>query len=283
MIGLAVAGCLGKMGRCVLELAAADERFEIVAALRRTAEGNIETSQRRNVETSERRNVETSKPPDAEEPPANIPVSTFSHFDVSTFSCDVLIDFTVVPGTMAWVAVCERLKVPMVIGATGHSAQDLGCIREAAQTIPIVQAENFSAGIGTILGVIGRIARELGEDYDVEVVETHHRHKLDAPSGTALKLVDSLNQSRAVVFGRHGTRCKRKRGEIGIHSLRMGEVVSQHEIHFSGRGETITIRHVAHSRETFAAGALRAAEWIIGKPPGLYSMRDCLSAPSSRM
>ena len=168
------------------------------------------------------------------------------------------------------------------------------------QQIPgyaIVKAANFSIGMQALLNVVGRVAVELGEEYDVEIVETHHRHKIDAPSGTALTIVaeiqKALNPSRereradpvasplvggaGLVFGRQGTVGERPKGQIGVHAVRMGDIVGQHEIHFSGPGETITIRHTAQSRETFAAGALRAAAWVIGKPPGLYSMRDVLA------
>ncbi len=251
MIRLAVAGAAGRMGRCVLELASRDPRFEIAAAIDRDAE------------------------------------RTFP-------ACDVLIDFTDADGTMAWIDMCERRRVSMVIGATGHDERQLARIAEVARAIPIVKAANFSIGMQVVLNAVGRIAKELGEEYDIEIVETHHRHKIDAPSGTALTVVDQIKQSRDrkgadnaaaspvvgdtnVVFGRHGQVGERPHGQIGVHAVRMGEVVGQHEIHFSGPGETITIRHTAQSRETFAAGTLRAAAWVVGRPPGLYSMRDVLA------
>lgn len=239
MIRLAVAGAKGRMGRCVTDLASRDPRFEVAAAIDLGAS--------------------TSLP-----------------------ACDVLIDFTNAEGTMEWLPACATRLVPMVIGATGHDQSQHARIVDAARIIPIVRAANFSIGIQVILNALGRIATELGDDYDVEIVETHHRHKIDAPSGTALNLLEQVHQSRDrkgaddVVFGRHGKTGERPKRQIGVHAIRMGEVVGQHEIHFSGPGETITIRHTAHSRETFAAGALRAAAWIVGKPPGLYSMRNVL-------
>ncbi len=253
MIRLAVAGAAGRMGRCVLELASRDPRFEVAAAIDRDAEPTL---------------------------PA----------------CDVLIDFTDAEGTMAWLDVCRTRRIPMVIGATGHDERQQARIAEVARAIPIVKAANFSIGMQAVLNAVGRIAKDLGEEYDIEIIETHHRHKFDAPSGTALAIVaeiqQALNQSRErerddhvppplvggtkVVFGRHGRVGERPKGQIGVHAVRMGDVVGQHEIHFSGPGETITIRHTAQSRETFAAGALRAAAWIIGKPPGMYSMRNVL-------
>lgn len=242
MIRLTVAGAAGRMGRCVIDLASRDSHFEIAAA----------------VDLGEQQPL----------PP-----------------CDALIDFTHAAGTMEWLTVCESRGLPMVIGATGHDERQQARIAEAACVIPIVQSANFSVGMQVVLGALGKIARELGDDYDIELVETHHRHKIDAPSGTALTLLAEIQKNThqysdrkgaAVVFGREGKIGERPKGQIGVHAMRMGEVVGQHEIHFSGPGETITIRHYAQSRESFAAGALRAAVWIIGKPPGLYSMRNVL-------
>ncbi len=246
MIRIALAGAAGRMGRCVLDLASRDSRFEVAAAIDLNAQRPV---------------------------PA----------------CDAVIDFTNAAGTMEWLKTCESRRLPMVIGATGHDETQLARIAQAARSIPIIMTANFSVGVQVVLGVLGRIAKELGDEYDIEIVETHHRHKIDAPSGTALAFAGEIQrgkeQSRPsqadegadhLVFGRHGKVGVRPKGEIGIHAVRMGEIVGQHEIHFSGPGETIAIRHTAHSRETFAAGALRAAAWIIGKPPGLYSMRNVL-------
>lgn len=242
MIRLTVAGAVGRMGRCVIDLASRDSRFEVAAAIDLGTQHSV---------------------------PA----------------CDVLIDFTDAAGTMEWLKTCESRRLPMVIGATGHDEAQLARIAQVARSLPIVKAANFSVGMQVVLNVLGRIADELGDEYDIEIVETHHRHKTDAPSGTAFSLLAELQRSDQnrdregagnVVFGRHGKVGARPKGEIGVHAVRMGEVVGQHEIHFSGPGETITICHVAHSRESFAAGALRASSWVIGKPPGMYSMRNVL-------
>ena len=195
--------------------------------------------------------------------------------------CHVLIDFTVADGTMHWLEVCAARNVPMVIGATGHNDQQLETIKKVSQTIAIVKAPNCSIGIQAISNILAKLAKELGAAYDVEIVETHHRHKVDAPSGTALLLADEIARSPGRspndrVFGREGHTGKRPKGQIGIHAIRMGEMVGQHEIHFSGHGETITLRHIAHSRETFAVGALRAAAWVTAQSPGLYTMQDVL-------
>ncbi len=258
MIELAIAGASGRMGRCTLELASRDERFTITAAL--TDEGCKTCGS-------------TIRLGDQE----------LTIAEKLGTSCEVLIDFTTASGTMAWLDVCKRFAIPMVIGATGHDEDQIANIREATRIIPIVQAVNFSIGVGVITEAVARLARELGEDYDIEVAETHHRHKIDAPSGTALAIVDEIlratgrTMSDHVVFGRHGETGERPRGQIGVHALRLGDTVSQHEVHFSGHGETITLRHTVHSRETFAAGALRAAAWVVGKEPGLYAPRDIVS------
>jgi 4-hydroxy-tetrahydrodipicolinate reductase len=251
------------MGRRVLELACRDDRFEVAAALTKPGCSTSGTTLR-----AGDRIVVITETLDA--------------------PCDVLIDFTVADATMAWLEVCAHRRIPMVIGATGHDDRQLARIREAARIIPILKATNFSLGIQAILNIVGRLAKELGESYDIEVVEAHHRHKVDAPSGTALTLIDEIaaatgrTREENVVFGRHGHTGERPAGQIGVHAIRMGEFIGWHEVHFSGPGETITIRHTPHSRDTFAAGALRAAAWIAGRKPGLYSMTDTMSAGLSR-
>jgi len=257
MIRLAIAGAAGRAGRCVVDQAAGDDRFEIAAAL--TGPGCSMSGKALRVGDREVVVTET--------------------LDVS---CDVLIDFTVAAGTMAWLEVCTKRRTPMVIGATGHDNRQLAKIEEAARAIPILKATNFSVGVQVMLGVVGRLAKQLGEAYDVEIVEAHHRHKVDAPSGTALTLAEAIaaatgrTTKEEVVFGRHGLTGERPRGQIGVHAVRMGDLVSSHEVHFSGPGETLTLRHTAHSRDTFAVGALRAAAWIVRKPPGIYAMHDLL-------
>ena len=262
MIQLAIAGATGRTGQRVLELARRDDRFAIAAAL--TASDCPTCGSKLRVGDQDIRVVDTLEGP-----------------------ADVLIDFTVAAGTMAWLEVCALRRIPMVIGATGHDDRQLALIRETAGVIPIVKATNFSVGINVILNLVGRLARELGADYDLEIAEAHHRHKVDAPSGTALTLLDELlaatgrTREEHAVFGRHGRTGERPPGQIGVHALRLGEIVGRHEIHFSGPGETITLQHTAHSRDTFAAGALRAAAWVVGREPGLYTMRDVMAPPAT--
>ena len=292
MIQLAVAGARGRMGRCVLELADRDDRFEIAAALTKdTAVGwHGQAQLGRGIQGERLSNARPDKLDRATLPTVRVGDRDVVVTETLDTPCDVLIDFTVADGTMAWLEVCRQRGIPMVIGATGHDDQQLSRIHEAAQAIPILKAANFSVGTQAILSILGRLATELGEAYDIEIVEAHHRDKLDAPSGTALALVDELaaavgrmagagpgsESPSSVVFGRHGRTGERPAGQIGVHAMRMGDVVSQHEIHFGGPGETVTVSHVAHSYETFAAGALHAAAWLIGKQPGLYTMRDVI-------
>ena len=254
MIRLAIAGATGRTGECVLRMALADDRFEVVAALGAGGCATIGTTLC--VGDDEVEIAETLDVP-----------------------CDVLIDFTVAAGTMAWLDVCLAKGMPLVTGVTGHDEGQLADIHAASRRIPILAASNFSIGIHAIAVTLKQLAAQLGDDYDVEIVETHHRHKVDSPSGTALHLADTIADATGrtrdhVVFGRHGVVGERPHGQIGVHAVRMGELVGRHEVHLSGPGETVTIRHEAHSRDTFAAGALRAAAWLVGRPAGLYSMRD---------
>ncbi len=256
MIRLAIAGATGRTGQRVLTLATQDDRFTVSGAL--TADGCslIGTTV----------------------PAAGSDVKIVDSLDAP---CDVLIDFSVPEGTMSWLEVCQARGIPLVTGVTGHSEDQLGRLHRAAKDIAIVRASNFSVGVQAMLGAVARLARELGAGYDVEIVETHHRHKIDAPSGTALTLADEIaaatGRSRdSVTFGREGRVGERPSGQIGVHAVRMGEIVGQHEVHFSGPGETLTLRHTAHSRDTFAAGALRAAAWVVGKQPGAYTMSNVI-------
>jgi len=256
MIRLAIAGATGRTGSAVLRLALGDDRFEVIAAL--TAPGGADLG-------------ETFK----------AAARSIQITDAIEGSCDVLIDFSLPAGTMAWLEYCAPRKIPMVIGPTGHTAEQRDSIQTCTHQIPIVQASNFSVGIAAILGMLGTLASDLGNAYDVEIVETHHRHKVDAPSGTALTLLERIagatGRSRDhAIFGRHGNVGARNPGEIGVHSVRRGEIIGMHEIHFTSGGETISVSHSVHSRDAFAAGALRAAEWIVSQKAGYYTMADVL-------
>ena len=190
-------------------------------------------------------------------------------------SCDVLIDFTRPEGTL------EHLKHAraMVIGTTGFSAAQRKTIEDAARRMPIVTAANFAVGVNAVYKLAETAARILGDGYDVEVIEAHHRHKVDAPSGTALKIgevLGSVLKTKDFVHGRHGDTGERPARQIGYHAIRGGDIVGEHTVLFAGAGERVEITVRSQSRMTYAAGAVRAAKWLKGKPAALYDMFDVL-------
>lgn len=197
--------------------------------------------------------------------------------------CDVVIDFSHPSATGAVGRACLGASKPAVIGTTGHSNEDRALLEAISKSIPIVLSPNFSVGVNALFWLTREAARMLGEDFDLEIVETHHRLKKDAPSGTAKKLAEilcevrELDYSRDARHGREGLMGERPAKEIGLHSIRAGDVIGDHTVTFGGAGERLELTHRASSRETFAAGALRAARWIVGKPAGLYSMQDVLA------
>jgi 4-hydroxy-tetrahydrodipicolinate reductase len=179
-------------------------------------------------------------------------------------NCDVAIDFSQADAiTEICRAALERSK-PLVIGTTGHSQEQRRVIKETAQSLPIVFASNFSIGVNVLFWLTHKAAEQLGSDFDAEIVETHHKMKKDAPSGTAKTLAEVLKAA------------KKTQADIPIQSIREGDVVGEHTVIFNGPAECLELTHRAASREIFARGALRATKWIIGKPPGLYSMQNVL-------
>ncbi|HHN64466.1 MAG TPA: 4-hydroxy-tetrahydrodipicolinate reductase [Nitrospirae bacterium] len=195
---------------------------------------------------------------------------------------DVIIDFTSVGSTLHNIRVASEAKKAMVIGTTGFSKEDLKEITALSRSIPCVMAPNMSVGVNLLFRILGDIAKVLGDDYDVEIIEAHHRMKKDAPSGTALKIADIIatalgrNLEEVAVYARKGLIGERERKEIGIQTIRAGDIVGEHTVLFGGLGERIEIIHRASSRDTFARGAIRAALWVYGKEPGLYDMLDVL-------
>jgi len=195
---------------------------------------------------------------------------------------DVVIDFSSHTATPAIAALCAERKNAMVIGTTGHSREDLSQITALAAVIPMVLSSNYSTGVNTLFWLTRKAAEILGPEFDLEVVEMHHRLKRDAPSGTAKTLAEVLAQVRreqldkVIRYGRQGIVGERTASEIGMHSIRGGDVVGDHTVIFAGAGERVELTHKASTRETFANGALRAAEWVVGQRPGLYDMQDVL-------
>lgn len=196
--------------------------------------------------------------------------------------CDVLIDFTRPEGTLKHAAICRRAKVNMVIGTTGFSDSQKRELAQAAQDIAIVLAPNMSAGVNLSLKLIELAAKVFNEGYDVEIIEAHHRHKVDAPSGTSLKLGEVVAQARGVkledvaIYTRSGVTGERPANAIGFATMRAGDIVGEHTVMFAGEGERLEITHRASSRTTFAQGALRAARFLADKRRGLYDMQDVL-------
>jgi len=202
-----------------------------------------------------------------------------------TRDVDVMIDFSTPDATIQRLPRSLERKVPMVIGTTGFSQDQLAQIDEAAQKNPILISPNMGVGVNLLFSIVGEVARSLGEDFDIEIVELHHRFKKDAPSGTALKLAENIagalgkNLDECAVFGRKGVVGQRAKGQIGLHAVRGGDIVGEHHIIFSSLGERVELVHRAHTRDAFARGALRAARFIIGKPPGKYEFSDVLECP----
>jgi len=194
----------------------------------------------------------------------------------------VVIDFSVPAAMRSILAHCREAGRPLVIGTTGMDEEDEAAIDTAAATIPVLQAPNMSLGVNLLFALAGEVAARLGDDYDIEVVEAHHRFKKDAPSGTAMGIARAICEAtgkspeETLDHGRHGEHVPRARGRIGMHALRLGDVVGRHEVHFATLGESLTLTHEASDRDIFARGALRAAQWLRGRPAGRYSMKDVL-------
>ena len=195
---------------------------------------------------------------------------------------DVLIDFTAPEASLRHAELAAQLGKALVLGTTGLSAEQQAVLDKAARKIPIVYAPNMSVGVNLLFKVLGDVARVLGDSFDVEIVEAHHRHKKDAPSGTAKKMAqviaESLGRDLAgvAVPGRSGMVGERRTEESGIFAVRGGDIVGDHTVTFAGLGERVEITHRAHSRDTFARGAVRAGAWVVGRVPGLYDMMDVL-------
>lgn len=213
-------------------------------------------------------------------PAAGVPLT--ESLSEAARACDVLIDFSAPDTLPRTAAAAAEAGCALVVGTTGLGAAQLELLRTTAARIPVVQSANYSIGVNILLDLVRKTAALLGDDFDIEITEAHHRHKKDAPSGTALALrnavTDTLGRDPETEtrHGRQGITGERTRTEIGMHAIRGGDVVGDHTVGFYGEGERIELTHKASSRMTFARGALRAALWTSGKAPGLYAMRDVL-------
>ncbi len=261
MIRVAINGAAGRMGRRLVDLISDEKDMQVVAALEQAGHPD---SGRDAGELAGR---------------GAIGVTLKAEWDVPA---DVLIDFSSPPGTMARLAEAVEKGCALVIGTTGLTGVQRAEIEKAAKQIPILMAPNMSVGMNLMFRLAGEAAAALGDDYDVEIVEAHHRFKKDAPSGTALRLADEIARAtgrdlaKDAVYGRHGRDAQRKPGEIGVHAVRAGDIVGDHTVVFSTLGERIELTHRAHTRDTFARGALRAARFVAKKRPNLYTMNEIL-------
>ena len=264
MISIAIAGAGGRMGRMLVAGIAVADDLQVTAAIEGPDSPYI------GADPGELAGIGTSG------------VSIGADVALSVDDFDVLIDFSVPAATLLKLKVCEANGKAMVIGTTGFDPAGLDAIGAAAKTIPIVMAPNMSVGVNVTFKLIEAAAKALGDDVDVEVFEAHHRHKIDAPSGTAVRmgeiLAEALGRDLAndAVYGREGITGARDGRTIGFHSLRGGDIVGEHTVTFAGTGERIEITHRAGSRENFAAGALRAVRFVVGRDRGLYGMDDVL-------
>ncbi|MCC6305219.1 MAG: 4-hydroxy-tetrahydrodipicolinate reductase [Rhodobacteraceae bacterium] len=262
--GLAVTGAAGRMGQTVLRLAAAAPAFRLVAALERPGHPALG-----------RDAGEAGGGPTLGVRLGDDAVAAFAR-------AQAVIDFTSPAASVAHAGLAAQARAVHVIGTTGFGRDDLAAIARAARHAAIVRAGNMSVGVNLLVGLVARVAAALGPEFDVEILEAHHRAKVDAPSGTALMLGEAAAKGRGVALDevadrvRDGVTGPRAEGHIGFASLRGGDIVGEHDVLFAGPGERLVLRHVATDRTIFARGALRAAAWGLGRPPGEYTMADVL-------
>jgi len=235
MIKLGIAGVCGRMGRRIFELASYDKDFDLTLALEKKGTSMIGKDM------------------------GKLKISSSSD---GLFLIDVFVDFTVPEATDANLDYVARYRKPLVLGTTGLTDEQTKKVEEVSKVVPVVFSPNMAIGVNVLFGILPELAKKLGPDYNIEIVEAHHRAKKDSPSGTAKRMGEVL------------TGVTKK--EIPIHALRLGDIVGDHTVIFCGNSERIEIKHQAHSRDLFAVGALKAAKWIFNKPAGLYSMQDVL-------
>ncbi|MDI1362030.1 4-hydroxy-tetrahydrodipicolinate reductase [Methylotenera sp.] len=258
-----IAGCSGRMGHALLECVFADADLVLHGALDRS--GNLQLGR------------------DAGEQQGKISgVKVTDNIDEALENADILVDFTRPEASLMYLAACQKHNVKMIIGTTGFSAEQKLLIEAASKNIAIVFAPNTSVGVSLLINLVQSAAKVLNEGFDIEIIEAHHRFKVDAPSGTALRLGEAAasalgrNLEECAVYGREGVTGERDPNTIGFATVRGGDVVGDHTVLFAGLGERVELTHKASSRATFASGALRAAKFLIGKQTGLFDMQDVL-------
>lgn len=250
MVKILISGIFGHMGRNVLELVNADAETECIGGVDLKS-GNIE----------------------------NVPV--YDSFEKVQKKPDTVIDFSSAANLDNLLNYAKKTGCAVILAATGYSDAQLRQIEKAAESIPVFKTANLSVGINLLQKLVKEAAEFLGESFDVEIIEKHHNLKKDAPSGTAYMLAESVNEAfdgtKEYVYGREGMVGARKKAEVGIHAVRGGTIVGEHEVMFAGEDEIITISHSARSKKVFAAGAVKAAKFMCGKPAGKYDMQDVLA------
>jgi len=262
-IRYAIAGSSGRMGRTLIEAVLQDEGASLAAALEHASSPFIGRDA-------------------GELVGARCGVTITADLDAALVAADCLIDFTRPEGTLLHLAACRRHKVSLVIGTTGFSAQGKAAIEEAGKEIPVVFAPNMAVGVNAVFRLLDVAAHILSEGYDVEVIEAHHRHKVDAPSGTALRMGEVVaaalgrDLSECAVYGREGHTGERPATQIGFSTIRGGDIVGDHTVLFAGAGERIEITHKSASRMPYAQGALRAGRFMSDRQHGLFDMQDVL-------
>jgi len=258
---MAIFGAAGRMGKCVISAVIDSGQFEIIAAIEHADHPDI------------------GKDAGLLASASLIGVKIVDH---APAGAEVAIDFSSPHAADRTVDYCLENNSALVMGTTGLSSEQQDKIRSLSRKTPVLYATNMSVGMNVLFALAAKAAAMLGDDYDVEIVEQHHRFKKDAPSGSALTLGKNICEAtgrdfaKCIIYGRYGKDTQRKKGDIGIHAVRAGDITGVHSVIFSTLGETVTLNHSAHSRAGFAKGAVRAAQWLIGKGPGLYSMGDVL-------
>jgi len=264
MQSIAVMGAAGRMGKSLIEALSRSQTMQLGAALVNPSSSLL------GVDAGEWAGV------------GRLNLSFSADLTAALADCSVLIDFTHPRVTLNNLQACRLAGRPMVIGTTGFSVDEKRQLEEAARHIPIVFAANFSVGVNLCLKLLEIAARVMGDEADIEIIEAHHRHKVDAPSGTALRMGEVVAKAlgrdlqKVAVYGREGQTGARERETIGFATVRAGDVVGEHSVWFANDGERVEIHHKASSRLTFAQGALKAAHWLGGRGAGLYDMQDVL-------
>ncbi|MHC4638027.1 MAG: 4-hydroxy-tetrahydrodipicolinate reductase [Planctomycetota bacterium] len=258
---LIISGAAGRMGKRIISLSIDAQAFEIIAA------------------------IDNKDHPDMGKDAGLLAGSIALNIAFgSTYppQADVVIDFSLPQAADVTIDYCSENKAALVMGTTGLSKNQQAKIQQVSSKIPVIYGTNMMVGMNVLFALVGKAAAMLGDDVDIEIIEQHHRFKKDSPSGSALTLAENICKETGrdfpacLTYGREGKDALRTKGEIGIHAVRAGDIVGIHSVILSTLGETVTLGHNAHSREGFARGAIRAAKWLVGKEPGLYTMADVL-------